>query len=72
MYSQCGGLGYTGWKTCRTGSCCHLSDYFSQCLEQCPDIVQLPKEALTDSINVIKAIFANPEGKIFSFCILKS
>ena len=66
-YSQCGGQGYAGPKKCRTGSCCVLNDLFSQCLSQCPEIAQLPQQALADGINLLKAIFPKQEG-FYSIC----
>ena len=45
-----------GWTKCRNGSCCILSDYFSQCLEQCP-FVWKTSQAPTDNNNAQKGDF---------------
>lgn len=37
LYSQCGGLGYTGPTTCSNGiNCYRQHEYYSQCLASCP------------------------------------
>jgi hypothetical protein len=48
LFAQCGGQGYTGGTKCRTGSCCFLGDYFSQCLEQCPEVAQQYRQIQSD------------------------
>ncbi|KAJ5476853.1 hypothetical protein N7475_002582 [Penicillium sp. IBT 31633x] len=32
LYGQCGGSGWTGGKTCATGTCKYVNDWYSQCL----------------------------------------
>ena len=64
LYSQCGGQGS---KTCQKGSCCVLNDFFSQCLLTCPEVIQQSDQVLTDSLNVLKVIFSNQEGNLFTF-----
>ena len=37
LYSQCGGIGYTGSTTCASGTKCFVQhQYYSQCLTSCP------------------------------------
>jgi hypothetical protein len=62
LFAQCGGQGYTGLKACRTGSCCKLSDFFSQCLLNCPELTYQSNQIPTENVNETRKDSQDQEG----------